>query len=69
VAVVVGDDQVTVAWALPLGTVSPAVDLCCSQRTPTGIETVEADAAARRPLGAAGGGGAGVHSAVAAWAR
>jgi hypothetical protein len=27
VAVKIGDDQVTVAWALPLATVAPAVDL------------------------------------------
>jgi hypothetical protein len=39
VTVQVGDDQVTIAWALPPGVSAPAVDLFLVQRTPAGIET------------------------------
>jgi hypothetical protein len=66
VAVAVGDDQVTVAWALPLGTVSPAVDLLLLQRTPTGIETVKQRLALETPSGRLAVAAPAVHSAVAA---
>lgn len=39
VAVLVGEEQVTIAWALPPGIASPALDLLLMQRTPSGIET------------------------------
>ena len=38
VSLLVGDDQVTVAWALPPGTSSPALDVLVLQRTPGGID-------------------------------
>jgi hypothetical protein len=66
VAVVVGDDQVTIAWALPLGTVSPAVDLLLLQRTPTGIETVKQTLPLDGPSGRLAVAAPAVHSAVAA---
>ena len=66
VAVLVGDDQVTVAWALPLGTVSPAVDLLLLQRTPAGIETVKQTLPLETPSGRLAVASPAVHSAVAA---
>lgn len=66
VVVVVGDDQVTVAWALPLGTVSPVVDLLLLQRTPTGIETVKQQLPLDTPSGRLAVAAPAVHSAVAA---
>ncbi|HEX7596620.1 MAG TPA: hypothetical protein VF518_00305 [Polyangia bacterium] len=38
VSVLVGEDQVTVAWALPPATRSPALDVLVLQRTPNGID-------------------------------
>ena len=38
ISVLVGDDQVTVAWALPFDTATPALDLLLLTRTPSGIE-------------------------------
>jgi hypothetical protein len=66
VAVKIGDDQVTVAWALPLGTVAPAVDLLLLQRTPTGIETAKQTLPLDAPTGLLAVAAPGVHSAVAA---
>jgi len=66
VVVVVGDDHVTVAWALPLGTVSPAVDLLLLQRTPTGIETSMQRLPLDAPSGRLAVAAPAVHSAVAA---
>jgi pentatricopeptide repeat protein len=66
VAVLVGDDQVTVAWALPLGTVTPVVDLLLLQRTPTGIETVKQTLSLEAPTGRLAVAAPSVHSAVAA---
>jgi hypothetical protein len=66
VSVLVGDDQVTVAWALPLGTARPAVDLLLLQRTPTGIETVKQTLSLDGPSGRLAVAAPSVHSAVAA---
>jgi hypothetical protein len=38
VSLVLGEDQVTVAWALPPETNSPALDVLVLQRTPSGID-------------------------------
>jgi len=38
VSLLVGEDQVTVAWALPPDTRSPALDVLVLQRTPSGID-------------------------------
>ena len=38
VALLVGEDQITVAWALPPETSSPALDVLVLQRTPGGID-------------------------------
>ena len=38
VSLLVGEDQVTVAWALPPETSSPALDVLVLQRTPGGID-------------------------------
>ena len=66
VAVKIGDDQVTVAWSLPLGTVSPAVDLLLLQRTRGGIETVKQTLPLDAPSGRIAVAAPAVHSAVAA---
>ena len=39
VALVAGDDNVTVAWALPLETPEPTLELFLIQKTPSGVET------------------------------
>lgn len=66
VAVQVGDDQITVAWALASDTTSAALDLLIIQRAASGVETqkktIPLDALAGR-LGLAA---PGVHSALAA---
>jgi len=38
VSILVGDEQVTVAWSLPFDTASPALDLLLLTRTTSGIE-------------------------------
>jgi hypothetical protein len=38
VAVLVGDDQITVAWSLPVDTAAPTLDLLLLTRTASGIE-------------------------------
>jgi hypothetical protein len=63
---VVGDDQVTVAWALPPGTPSPTVDLLLLQRTPTGIETAKQSLRLETPTGRIAVAAPAVHSAAAA---
>jgi hypothetical protein len=66
VAVLVGDDQVTVSWALPPGTATPALDLLLLQRTPAGIETVKQTLPLEAVTGRTAVAAPAVHSAVAA---
>jgi hypothetical protein len=66
VAVVVGDDQVTVAWALPPGTAAPTVDLLLLQRAPGGIETAKQSLSLDAPTGRLAVAAPAVHSAAAA---
>lgn len=65
VTVTAADDQVTVAWALPSGTVSPAVEVLLIQRTPAGIETQKRTLPVA-PSGRLGLATPGLHSAIAA---
>lgn len=66
VAVMVGDDQVAVAWALPAGTPAPALELLFIARGPAGVDTtkqtIPVDSHSGRRLLAAPG----VHTALAA---
>lgn len=62
----VGDDQVTVAWALRSGTTSPAVEVLIIQRTSAGIETVKRTIPVDTLAGRLGILAPGVHSARAA---
>jgi hypothetical protein len=66
VAVLVGDDQVTFSWALPAGTVAPALDVLLLQRTPAGIETAKQTLALEAPTGRLAVAAPSVHSAAAA---
>lgn len=66
VAVLVGDDQVTVAWALPPETATPALDLMVLQRTPGGIETSKQTLPLATSTGLMAVAAPAVHSAVAA---
>jgi hypothetical protein len=66
VAVVVSDDQVTVAWALPVGTSAPALDLLLLQRTSAGIELIKRTFPLAAPSGRLGLTAPALHSAVAA---
>ena len=66
VAVLVGDEQVTVAWSLPHGTAAPTLDLLLLQRTPAGIETTKRTLALASSSGRLGLVAPALHSAVAA---
>jgi hypothetical protein len=66
VNVVVGEDQVTVAWALPAGTDAPALDVLVLQRTPAGIDPHKKLLPLRETSGRLGLALPGVHSALAA---
>jgi hypothetical protein len=66
VAVLVGDDQVTVAWAVAPGTTSPAVELLLLQRSPAGIETGKQTLPLDVPSGRLAVAAPAVHSAAAA---
>jgi hypothetical protein len=66
VAVLVSDDQVTVAWALPAGTAAPTLDLLLLQRTAAGIETIKRTLPLSAATGRLGLAAPALHSAVAA---
>jgi hypothetical protein len=66
VSVLVGDDQVTVAWSLPPGTPGPALDLLVLARSASGIETSKRIVAVAAPTGRLGLATPAIHSAVAA---
>jgi hypothetical protein len=69
VAVEVGDDQVTVAWAVPAGTAAPALDLLVLQRTPAGVEANKKILPLETPTGRLGLAAPAIHSALAAVGR
>jgi hypothetical protein len=66
VSLLVGDDQVTVAWALPPETSSPALDVLVLQRTPGGIDPQKKLLPLTETSGRIGLLLPGVHSALAA---
>ena len=66
VSLLVGDDQVTVAWALPPETSSPALDVLVLQRTPGGIDPQKKLLPLPETSGRIGLLLPGVHSALAA---
>jgi hypothetical protein len=66
VSVLVGDEQVTVAWALPLGTAGAALELLLLVRSSSGIESTKRTLALSTAAGCLGLAAPGVHSAVAA---
>jgi hypothetical protein len=66
VSLLVGDDQLTVAWALPPQTTSPALDVLVLQRTPGGIDPQKKLLPLTETSGRIGLLLPGVHSAVAA---
>ncbi len=66
VALLVGEDQVTVAWALPPETSSPALDVLVLQRTPGGIDPQKKLVPLTETSGRIGLLLPGVHSALAA---
>ena len=66
VALLLGEDQVTVAWALPPETNSPALDVLVLQRTPGGIDPQKKLLPLTETSGHIGLLLPGVHSALAA---
>lgn len=66
VSVLVGEDQVTVAWALPTETSAPALDVLVLQRTPSGIDPQKKLLPLPQACGRIGLLLPGVHSALAA---
>jgi hypothetical protein len=66
VSVLVGEDQVTVAWALPSETSAPALDVLVLQRTPSGIDPQKKLFPLPQTSGRIGLLLPGVHSALAA---
>jgi pentatricopeptide repeat protein len=66
VSVLVGDDQVTVSWALPPGTATPTLDLLLLQRTPGGIETAKQTLPLEASTGRLAVPAPAIHSAAAA---
>jgi hypothetical protein len=66
VSLLVGDDQVTVAWALPPETNSPALDVLVLQRTSSGIDPQKKLLPLSETSGRIGLLLPGVHSALAA---
>ena len=66
VSLLVGDDQVTVAWALPPDTSSPALDVLVLQRTASGIDPQKKLLPLSETSGRIGLLLPGVHSALAA---
>jgi hypothetical protein len=66
VAVLVGEDQITVAWALPPATSPLALDILVLQRTAAGIDAQKKLLPLTAPEGRLGLAVPSVHSAVAA---
>jgi hypothetical protein len=66
VSLLVGDDQVTVAWALPPETSAPALDVLVLQRTASGIDPQKKLLPLTETSGRIGLLLPGVHSALAA---
>jgi hypothetical protein len=66
VSVLVGDEQVTVAWSVLPGTPTPTLDLLLLQRTSSGIETSKRVIALPTTTGRIGVAASAVHSAAAA---
>ena len=66
VSVLVGEDQITVAWALPPETSAPALDVLVLQRTPSGIDPQKKLLPLQQTSGRIGLLLPGVHSALAA---
>jgi hypothetical protein len=66
VSVLVGDEQITVAWSLPVDTAAPALDLLLLTRTPSGIEADKRTVPLSAPTGRLALFTPGVHSATAA---
>jgi hypothetical protein len=66
VAVLVGEDQITVAWALPPATSPLALDILVLQRTAAGIDAQKKLLPLSTPEGRLGLAVPSVHSAVAA---
>jgi hypothetical protein len=66
VAVLIGDEQITVAWALAPETTAPALDVLMLARTATGIETSKRMVPLTATAGRMGLATPGIHSAVAA---
>ena len=66
VAVLVAEEQVTVAWALPADTAPMALDLLVLQRTSAGIDAQKKLLPVEQPSGRIGLSVPAVHSAVAA---
>jgi hypothetical protein len=66
VAVLVGDDQVTVAWALPGNATPLALDVLVLQKTGAGIEAQKKLLPVEEPSGRIGLSVPRIHSAVAA---
>jgi hypothetical protein len=66
ISVLVGDEQITVAWALPIDTATPALDLLLLIRTPSGIEPSKRIVPLTTAAGRLGLFTPGIHSAIAA---
>jgi hypothetical protein len=66
VAVLVGDDQVTVAWALPSETSPLALDVLVLQKTSTGVDAQKKLLPLAAATGRIGLSVPGIHSAIAA---
>jgi len=66
VAVLVADDQVTIAWALPADTTPLALDLLVLQKSDTGIDAQKKLLPLASPSGRIGLSVPAVHSAIAA---
>ena len=66
VAVLVGEDQITVAWALPPDTTPLALDILVMQRTNAGIDAQKKLLPLATPVGRIGLAVPAVHSAIAA---
>lgn len=66
ISVLVGDDQVTVAWSLPFDTATPTLDLLLLTRTPSGIESSKRTLPLATATGRLALATPAVHSAIAA---
>lgn len=66
ISILVGDDQVTVAWSLPFDTATPTLDLLLLTRTPSGIEPSKRTLPLTTPTGRLALPTPAIHSAIAA---